>query len=67
MARHIAPNRAGVQSVSMHSDVPHLAGNYAACVQIVSGLGVVDEIAAFPTAWNDKPKTPVRMKSVEIV
>ena len=28
---------------------------------------VVDEIATTPTDWNDKPRTPMVMKKVEIV
>lgn len=30
-------------------------------------MDVVDKIAAVPTDWNDKPKTPVKMKTVEII
>ena len=67
MARAQSPNSAGSQFFIMHADAPHLDGQYAAFGHVVSGLEVVDEIAAVPTDWNDKPKTPVRMKSVEIV
>ena len=67
MARAMDPNSAGSQFFIMHADAPHLDGQYAAFGHVVSGLEVVDEIAAVPTDWNDKPKTPVRMKSVEIV
>lgn len=67
MARSQNPNSASSQFFIMHADAPHLDGQYAAFGHVVSGLEVVDEIAAVPTDWNDKPKTPVRMKSVEIV
>ncbi|WP_414458190.1 peptidylprolyl isomerase [Gemmiger sp.] len=33
----------------------------------MSGMEVVDEIAAVATDWNDKPRTPVVMEKVEIV
>ena len=67
MARAMDPDSAGSQFFIMVEKAPHLDGQYAAFGHVVSGLEVVDEIAALPTDWNDKPKTPVRMKSVEIV
>ena len=35
--------------------------------KVVAGMDVVDKIAAVATDWNDKPKTPVRMKTVELI
>ena len=67
IARAMDPNSAGSQFLIMLADAPHLDGQYAAFGHVVAGLETVDEIAAVPTDWNDKPTTPVRMKSVEIV
>src|SRR5699024_4548753 len=67
MARAMDPNSAGSQFFIMHQDAPHLDGDYAAFGHVVSGLDVVDEIAAVATDWNDKPRTPVVMEKVEIV
>ena len=51
----------------MHKDAPHLDGQYAAFGKVVAGMDVVDKIASVPTDWNDKPKTPVKMKTVELI
>ena len=67
MARAMNPNSAGSQFFIMHQDAPHLDGGYAAFGHVVSGMDVVDEIAAVPTDWNDKPRTPVVMEKVEII
>ena len=67
MARAMDPNSAGSQFFIMHQDAPHLDGGYAAFGHVVSGMDVVDEIAAVPTDWNDKPRTPVVMEKVEII
>ena len=61
------PNSAGSQFFIMHADAPHLDGDYAAFGHVVSGMDVVDEIAATPTDWRDKPTTPVVMKTVRVV
>ena len=42
-------------------------GEYAAFGRVVSGIEVVDEIAAVATDWNDRPRTPVVMEKVEIL
>ena len=62
MARAMDPNSAGSQFFIMHQDAPHLDGGYAAFGHVVSGMEVVDEIAAVATDWNDKPRTPVVME-----
>lgn len=67
MARAQDPNSAGSQFFIMHEDAPHLDGQYAAFGKVVAGMDVVDKIASVPTDWNDKPKTPVKMKTVELI
>ena len=67
MARAMSPNSAGSQFFIMVADAPHLDGQYAAFGHVVNGMEAVDEIASTPTDWNDKPRTPVRMKTVEII
>jgi peptidyl-prolyl cis-trans isomerase B (cyclophilin B) len=67
MARAMNPNSAGSQFFIMHEDAPHLDGQYAAFGKVVSGIEVVDEIAAVQTDYNDKPLTPQIIKSVTIL
>ena len=67
MARSSMPNSAGSQFFIMHAEAPHLDDDYAAFGHVVSGMDVVDEIAATPTDWRDKPTTPVVMKTVRVV
>ena len=64
MARAFDPNSASSQFFIMHKDAPHLDGQYAAFGKVVSGMEAVDEIAAIPTDYNDRPKIAVRMKRV---
>ena len=66
MARTMMPNSAGSQFFIMHADAPHLDGQYAAFGRVVSGMEVVDEIAAAQTDWSDKPLKPQVMKSVRV-
>ena len=66
MARAGDPNSASSQFFIMHQDAPHLDGSYAAFGRVVSGMDAVDEIAAVPTDFRDKPVTPVVMKRVYI-
>ena len=67
MARSMNPNSAGSQFFIMHQDAPHLDGQYAAFGKVVAGMDVVDKIASVRTDWNDKPTTPVKMKTVELI
>ena len=66
MARAYDPNSASSQFFIMHADAPHLDGQYAAFGKVVSGIEAVDEIAAIPTDYSDRPKIAVRMKKVTI-
>ena len=67
MARSMMPDSAGSQFFIMHKDAPHLDGQYAAFGKVVAGMEVVDKIASVRTDWNDKPTTPVKMKTVELI
>ncbi len=62
-----AYNSASSQFFICHDDAPHLDGNYAAFGRVISGMDVVDEIAALKTDTNDKPLTTVTIKRVYIV
>lgn len=64
MARASDPNSASSQFFIMHADAPHLDGAYAAFGKVVSGMHAVDEIAAVPTDFRDRPKIAIRMKKV---
>ena len=66
-ARSNNPDSAGSQFFIMHADAKHLDGQYAAFGKVVAGMDVVDKIAAVRTDWNDKPTTPVKMKTVELI
>ena len=64
MARAMDPDSAGSQFFIMHQDAPHLDGQYAAFGKVTEGIEAVDEIAAVETDFNDKPKTPVKIKRI---
>ena len=64
MARSGNPNSAGSQFFIMHADAPHLDGQYAAFGKVIEGMDVVDEIAAVPTDYSDRPKKVQRMAKV---
>jgi len=66
MARAQNPDSAGSQFFIMHQDGPFLDGQYAAFGKVVSGMEVVDEIAAVQTNAMDKPLTPQVMKRVYV-
>jgi len=66
MARAQSPNSAGSQFFIMHQDAPHLDGQYAAFGKVISGIEVVDQIAATPTDFRDRPKTEQVMKRVTV-
>ena len=64
MARAQDPNSAGSQFFIMHADAPHLDGQYAAFGKVVEGMEAVDEIAAVPTDYSDRPRVVQRMAKV---
>jgi len=67
MARTKDPDSAGSQFFIMVAPAPHLDGEYAAFGRLTEGLEVADAIVNTPrSAWNDKPKTPQRMKTVTV-
>ena len=66
MARARHPDSAGSQFFIMHRAAPHLDGEYAAFGKVVEGEDVIDEIAAVPTDYSDKPKTPVKIRHITV-
>ncbi len=66
MARTMMPNSAGSQFFIMHDTARHLDGQYAAFGLLTEGFDVLDAIAATPCDFQDKPKTPQRMKKVTV-
>ncbi len=66
MARTMAPDSAGSQFFIMHETSPHLDGQYAAFGKITEGMDVVNEIAAVPTAWGDRPLEDQKMVKVTV-
>ena len=68
MARLSFPyDSAGSQFFICVGECSHLNGQYAAFGKVVAGMEVVDKIASVRTDWNDKPTTPVKMKTVELI
>ena len=67
MARAMHPDSAGSQFFIMVAAAPHLDGDYAAFGHVVNGMDVVDEIAATPTNYADKPLTPQVIKTIRVV
>ena len=67
MARAFDPNSASSQFFIMHADAPHLDGQYAAFGKVVSGIEIVDEIAAVPTDVYDRPRFTQRIKTITLV
>ena len=66
MARAMDPNSASSQFFIMHKDAPHLDGSYAAFGRVVEGMDTVDEIAAVPTDFSDRPRLVQKMARVYI-
>lgn len=66
MARAQDPDSASSQFFIMHQDNDYLDGQYAAFGFVTSGIEEVDKIAEAETDENDKPITPVVIKSIRI-
>ena len=66
MARAQHPDSAGSQFFIMHSNAPHLDGQYAAFGKLIEGEDVLDSIASVDTDWNDRPRKPQVMKTVTV-
>ena len=66
MARAQHPDSAGSQFFIMHTDAPHLDGQYAAFGNLVEGEDVLDSIASIDTDRSDRPRTPQVMKTVTV-
>lgn len=66
MARSMSPDSAGSQFFIMHRDAPHLDGQYAAFGKVISGIEVVDAIAAEKCNYNDRPLKDQRMKTITV-
>jgi peptidyl-prolyl cis-trans isomerase B (cyclophilin B) len=67
MARSSDPNSAGSQFFIMHQDGFFLDGQYAAFGKVISGMDAVDEIATTTVGANDRPTTPQKIKTIEVV
>ena len=66
MARTNDPDSAGSQFFIMVEKAPHLDGQYAAFGKIIEGIETAEAIVSAPTDWNDKPKTPQKLKAVTV-
>jgi len=66
MARSSSPNSAGSQFFIMHADAKHLDGQYAAFGKVLSGMEVVDAIAATRTGMQDRPIQEQKIASITV-
>ncbi len=65
-ARSQDPNSASSQFFIMHGNAPHLDGQYTAYGKVLSGLEVVDKVAATDRDRGDAPLVKVEMKVKKI-
>ena len=61
------PNTAGSQFFIVHEMSAHLNGNYAAFGKVISGLEVVDEIAATPNSGDNGAVAPEDMPVIRSI
>jgi peptidyl-prolyl cis-trans isomerase B (cyclophilin B) len=66
MARAAHPDSAGSQFFIMVAPAPHLDGQYAAFGRVYEGTEEAIRISEVPTDWNDRPKKPVKIKSIRV-
>lgn len=66
MARSSEPDTAGSQFFIMHGDADYLDGEYAAFGKVISGLEIVDQIAAVDTGAQDRPETDVIIEKITL-
>lgn len=67
MARSQDPNSADSQFYIALEAQPHLDNKYTIFGQVISGMDVVDRIAAVETDARDMPIEPVRIQTVKIM
>lgn len=65
-AKSSLPNSIGSQFYIALDELEQLDGSYSVFGQVVTGMDVVDAIAAVPTDASDKPVTPVHIIKVTI-
>lgn len=66
MARAYDFNSGSCQFFIVHKDATYLDGQYAAFGHVISGIEVVDKVAAVRTTPNDRPYEPVVIESVRV-
>lgn len=67
MARSQNPNSASSQFFICHADATFLDGQYAAFGKVVAGMEIVDEIAAVPTDFSDRPRFTQKIKKMSMI
>lgn len=67
MARSQAMDSASSQFFICYADTPNLDGQYAAFGQVIEGMETVDEFLQTERDASGMPKTPIVIKSMEII